>query len=358
MHDMILRRLILTLVMVVIGAILLFNIKAKRDRQATLSGKPNIVVILVDALRPDHLGTYGYPRPTSPNLDRLAEDSIVFENAFAQSHSTFLSVPSLFTSLFPLEATKKKLGFFSLREETTTLAERLVRAGYLTAAFSTNVIVHSDYGLHQGFANFFCEHDLPAVPLTDEVLKWLEKNSRRPFFLYMHYMDTHSPYAPQGRFHAEFVPQDYRPSRKIILRAHGRDLKRLIKIGYEFTEEDKAFVTGSYDGEIAFVDWNIGRIIERLRQMDLYDDTVVLLLADHGEELWEHGSVEHAKTLYDEIIRVPLILKLPASEARSGERVSTAVELLDVHPTLIELAGLPPTPGARGKSLLEADARE
>ncbi|NIM06164.1 MAG: sulfatase-like hydrolase/transferase [Armatimonadetes bacterium] len=352
------RRLILAFTMIVIAAILFFNIKAKRDRQAALSGSPNILVILVDALRRDHLGAYGYDLPISPNLDELAEDSIVFENAFAQSHSTFLSVPSLFTSLFPLEAAKKTLGFFSLREEVVTLAERLSRAGYLNAAFSVNAFVHPDYGFSQGFNTFFQKNDIVAEELTDEMLSWLEKHPRRPFFIYMHYMDPHSPYTPPEEFRAKFVPQDYRPPRKIISRARCRDLKRLMRVGFEFREEDQAFIKALYDAEIASADRHIGRMLERLRQMDLYDDTVILLLADHGEEFWDHGDLEHGRTLYDEIIRVPLLLKLPASAGRKGERVSDIVELLDVHPTLMELTGLPPTPGIRGKSLLEVDSSE
>ncbi|NIM06863.1 MAG: sulfatase-like hydrolase/transferase [Armatimonadetes bacterium] len=340
------------------GLVLWGNPILEPSQTQSVKERPNIIVILIDALRPDHLGVYGYEQPTSPNLDELARESIVFENAFAQAQSTYVSVASLFTSLFPLEAKDEETGYHNLKQEVTTLAERLEDEGYVNSAFSTNYFIHWDYGFDRGFETFRCHHELPAKPLTQNVLRWLEDNPRRPFFVYLHFMDTHSPYTPPGEFRSRFLPADYHPTTPILFSGNAGLVKQKMEEGHEFNSQDRDYLKGLYDGEIASVDWNIGHMIERLRKMGLYDNTVIVVLADHGEEFWEHGSLEHGKQLYEELIRVPLIFKLPKSAGRAGERVSAAVQLVDVCPTLLELAGLPSPTGLRGESLLDVDPNE
>ncbi|NIM06864.1 MAG: sulfatase-like hydrolase/transferase, partial [Armatimonadetes bacterium] len=218
----------------------------------TTKTRPNIIVILIDALRPDHLGMYGYEKPTSPNLDELAKEAVIFENAFAQSHSTRLSVASLFSSLFPLESKEKATGYYDLKQNITTLAERLEAAGYVNAALSANRLVHWDYAFDQGFDTFYSFHSgFPAQSLTDKTLEWLKGNSRRPFFIYLHYMDTHALYQPPKAFRSRFLPADYHPPDPAVVKSDLRVMRDKMAKGHTYSAGDQEYLKGLYDGTIA-----------------------------------------------------------------------------------------------------------
>jgi arylsulfatase A-like enzyme len=319
--------------------------------------RPNVIVILIDALRPDHLGCYGYSRPTSPNIDKIAKDGMVFENAFAQSNCTHLSVGSILTSQFPLDVKEAKLGYYPQKEGVTTLMEKLAAGGYKTGLFALNPLIHWDYKYDAGCDSYFAPKTGGDTGLSDFALNWMRDYRRNRFFAYIHFMTVHSPYAPPSHYSAPFLPNDYLPADPDV--RDGMQERPLVvlekmKQGYKDREKDIEYLKGLYDGDITWMDALIGSFVGQLKQMDLYDNTVLIIIADHGEAFLEHGELMHGRQLYDEAIRVPLIVKLPSSFERKAERVDSLVRLVDVYPTILDLAELPIPAGIQGKSLLSS----
>lgn len=292
--------------------------------------RPNILVYVVDCLRADHVGTYGYRRPTTPAIDRIASGGVVLERAFANAAWTLASVGTLFTGVYPhRHGAQTRDG--ALRTDLPTVAERLREAGYATAAWTANPVMDATtFGLSRGFDRYellargrVWEVDADAALLNDAVLSWLERNRDRRFFIYLHSLDLHTPYRPRPPFDALFL----RPG-----------------------QDEMGQAMDLYDNELAYNDREIGRLVERLREQHLYDNLLLLLTADHGEEFGEHGQVRHGRSLFDGLLHVPLILKLPGSHRR-GWRVSTPVSHLDVAPTLLDFARAAPLEDADGISL-------
>jgi arylsulfatase A-like enzyme len=338
------------------GLVLLVNPPAPVSPKVSPGPRYNFVILLVDALRRDHLSIYGYGRQTSPRLAQLAGESIVFDHSFAQSFCTNLSVTSLFTSRFPLEAKVRASGYFEIKKALVTFPQRLQQAGYRTAAFSANPLVNWDYGYEAGFDTFY-QNRAPGEILNEEAVRWLKANGGEPFLLYLHYMDVHAHYQPPANFRSLFLPAGYLPTDKKVWNGEASSLNsRIEEQGYVLPRQDLDYLMGLYDGGIAHADSCIGSLLAELKKMGSYNNTVIVVLADHGEEFLDHGKLEHTPQLYNELVRVPLILRLPASAGRRGERVSSQVRLLDVYPTLMELAGLPIPSDIRGQSLLAAKA--
>jgi arylsulfatase A-like enzyme len=341
---------------------------------------PNVIVYLVDALRAQHLGTYGYPRPTSPALDRFAAGATLFTRAFAQASWTRAAVASLFTGREPrrhgVNGRDDALG-----DDALTLAEVLKGAGYRTAAFVTNGNVGATFGFAQGFDRFALlgeEHSAAVHHLADEVneavFPWLrEHGADGPFLLYVHTTDPHAPYAPREPFRSRFAPAGGAlPPSSAALRGELAALRD--SFGRRFPEtlslapgslvwmrglaQSRIPVTPQlvdrlaslYDAEIAANDAAFGAFVDELRRLDLYDDSLILFTADHGEEFHEHGGWEHGRTLYDEVLRIPFVLKLPGQQ--QGSRRDDAAQQIDLLPTVAELLGLRISPGGRGRSLL------
>lgn len=299
------------------------------DQAVTASGKrPNVLLITVDTLRRDHLQPYGYQRPTSPNLARFAETATVFDDAQAPAPWTLPSLASLLTGL-PASAHGCRTFYDSLAPSYQALPEQLLAHGYDTAAVTSHVFLGRPYGLHQGFVHFDDELVLemtrsdevvssPAV--SDKGIAFLQAKAEAedsgPWMLWLHYFDPHAVYQPHAEYAAKFGSK--------------RPIDR-------------------YDGEIAFTDQHIGRVLDALDATGLAEDTIVLLTADHGEEFGDHGGVDHGHTLYRELLDVPLILRAPGFEAR---RVEDLVRLTDVSATLLELCGVPALPESLGASLV------
>ncbi len=305
--------------------------------------RPNILVYLVDALRADHLGCYGYPKPISPSIDRFARQATLYERAMAQSSWTRPAVASLFTGLWPhVHGANGRRG--KLSEEALTLAEILAAAGYRTAAFVTNPNVSPPTGLGQGFGEYrwlrsAVKEWTRADELNEAVFEWLpEKPTEEPFFLYVHAMDPHDPYDPtpefRGRFAAE-VPEGF----STIPRRH--DIGRA---------DSRAHYQALYDAEIAFADLHFGRLLDALRERGLYEDTLLVFLSDHGEEFAEHNRWTHGHTLLVESVHVPLIIRYPGSGG--GLRIAEPVEQIDLLPTILDYLGVEPPSVLPGRSLL------
>lgn len=326
--------------------------------------RPNVVVYLVDTLRADHLGCYGYPRPTTPHIDAFASSALLFRRAVAQSSWTLPSTATVLTGLTPNHHGALELGH-AIRPGVPTLAETLGGAGWTTVAFVVNYLGSPAFGHGRGFARFhFYPEDpgrrpglyLPADALHRRLVRWLDHAPRdRPFFLYVHAADPHWPYLPPPRHARPFVPRGTRPP---AWRAVVHEEQRFF-MGHEdwgarpaeVSPDRLALLTDLYDGEVHRADEAFGRLVDELGRRGLLDTTVVVLTADHGEELLDHDGLAHGQTLYEEVLHVPLLLRLPGG-ARGGTRVDELARLVDVMPTVLAAAGVPAPAELDGRSLL------
>ena len=338
--------------------------ETRLPRQRAAPDRPNVLVLLVDTLRADGLGTYGASPSPSPNLDRLAAGGLVFEQAIAQAPWTLPSVATLFTGLHPRShgaigetgdvATNAAWGF--LADGVDTIADVAVRAGITTFAVSTNPIVSRGTNLAQGFEEFVQlpwnqqeRNWAPAAAVNRVFADWLGRNHDWRFLAYLHYMEPHDPYTP---------PPQFRPAPPPGMRA---DLaagwvldvsKRIARRGdFTLPPEQVAYLRALYDGEIRAWDAELPGLLAVLDRAGVRDSTVIIVTADHGEEFMEHGQLRHRKHLYDESIHVPLLIAGPG--VPQGRR-SEQAQGIDLHPTLAALLGLDAADGLPGRSLLEA----
>ena len=308
-------------------------------------GRPNILLISIDTLRADHLGCYGYDRPTSPNIDSLARKGVLFEDAFSPASWTLPGHMSIFTSLYPSFhklTHNAMLGNLRLDSSERTITELLRGLGYRTASFVTHPFLAAAWGFDRGFDLYVRKETglANAAEQTERALRWLEwhlyheRRGLEPsgFFLFLHYIDPHETYkAPQpfrdrytGSYEGQLRPDDH-----------------LVTVFLENDFESQAdyqYTLALYDGEISYVDHEIGRLLRSLDDLGLLDSTVIVLTSDHGEEFKEHGGMGHATTVYAEQLHVPLIISYPAGIA-AGQRVSSQASLVDIYPTLLGLIG-------------------
>ena len=318
----------------------------------------NVLVITIDTLRADHLTCYGYNRPTSPRIDQFAQDNVLFETVACQSPQTLPSHTSIFTGLNP--RTHKVISHESLvAEELTPLAQILKRQGYTTGAFISSHALDSKYNLIQGFDTYWEIHrqiplperianqDREVDPTTDAALEWLDEHGMSTFFLWIHWFHPHRPYNPPPRYRRQFAggydgPASSEPD--FIMKVW----RERIQLG----GEDIDHLIGRYDGEVAFSDVQVGRILDKLAAMDLLGTTVVILTSDHGEMLYEHEYYfGHDIALYDECIMIPLVIHAPELEP-ARTRIGEFVQSIDILPTLLDLLGMDHPAGLEGKSLL------
>jgi arylsulfatase A-like enzyme len=324
--------------------------------------RPNVVLIVLDTVRADHVGLHGYPRDTTPNLDRLAERSVVFEQAFAPSPWTVPSHVAMFTGRFPHETGVP--GGLPFRGEHPVLAEFLARHGYATAGFVGNLhCCCPGWGLAHGFAHYEdfqpCGATLlmmAALPrilavaavgnrytellkndaevVTEAFLRWVDGERARPFFAFLNYFDAHALCLPPEPHATRFGPRS-----------------PLLEQWYLRSDWAEAEVRGfvdAYDGAIAFIDAEVGRLLAHLRASGELDDTLIVVTSDHGEQFGEHGLFDHANSLYRQLLHVPLVMSLPG-RIDGGVRVADRVSLRDLPRTIVTLLGLArdaPFPGA------------
>lgn len=309
--------------------------------------KPDILVILVDALRADHLGLAGYPRNTTPNLDALAEDSLVFRQAIAQSTFTKSSIASLFTGRYPYQhglywgshqETPEAITSDLLSLDETTLAEALRERDYLTTAWVQNSHLLDFMGFGQGFVAY--HHQQGSVEqITHQFRRFLSSAGRRhSYFSYLHYIDLHDPYRPEPPWDTFFGPVRTDLYGHIDLAEWGQYLESVRRGEVLPSTDDIEQMKLYYDGLIRKVDTHIGRVIDDLKSAGLYDDTLIVITSDHGDGFLEHGFISHSTTPYDEVSRVPLIVKLPGQGA-AGRVVDEQVRLIDILPTVLEALG-------------------
>lgn len=295
----------------------------------------NVLLICIDALRADYLGCYGRPDNLTPHIDALARHGVTFRNAISQASWTRPSVASLFTSLYPsqhglTELTKGTALAAALDPAVPTLAELFAAGGDRTAAFAAqNANLRPLFGLPRGFAEFHMLPTKDGAVVIDEFDRWVASGPEVPWFCYVHLMDVH-----------------YTHSTAIITSRLDRGLD--LQLVNESVEE----LLNHYARAVNRADDYVGRTVDTLHDTRLYDDSWIVVTADHGEELMEHGALlAHGRTLYEELLRVPLIIKLPR-QRHAGSVVDEVVEAIDLMPTLLDGAGLYVPPGFQGTSLL------
>jgi arylsulfatase A-like enzyme len=297
---------------------------------------PLAIVYLVDTLRADHTGVYGYSRNTTPELDAFARDAVVFETAVMHASWTKPSVASILTSRLPGQHGAVQLRD-ALDPKNVTIAQRLDERGWATgAAIANSVIYGAESEFDRGFdvfAGLHGEEDrrsklVGADVVVDSALAFLRSRQGLPTFLYVHTMDPHVPYEPPPPFDRMFEPH---PTDGHPARDPRTDYKEPL---------DRERMIAQYDGDVAFGDREFGRFVRELKAAGLYDDALLVFLADHGEEFLDHGRWLHGRSLFDELIRVPLVVKFPGNRG-AGTRVGLQVQGVDVVPTVLEAMGVP-----------------
>jgi arylsulfatase A-like enzyme/Flp pilus assembly protein TadD len=277
---------------------------------------PNVILITIDTVRADHLGCYGAKKIQTPTLDALGRDGIVFERAISQVPLTWPSHAAILTGLYPFQNGVQDFTGQPLDARFRSVAQAFKRGGYATGAVISAFVLDRSWGLARGFdfyddafsAEAFANRDIGLVDRragesVDQALTWLKKNPRRPFFFWLHLYDPHSPYDP---------PEPYRSQYQGHL----------------------------YDGEIAYADHELGRLMAWLKSNQLYDSSLIVFLSDHGESLGEHGEHEHGFFVYNATVHVPLIVKPPAGSGIRPGRVSRPVETTAIAPTLMRTSGI------------------
>src|SRR5258707_7138005 len=290
-------------------------VPAKRQLRAG-STKPSVILITIDTLRADHVGCYGAETVKTPTLDALAHDGVVFERAISQVPLTWPSRAVNLTGYYPFQNEVQDLTGQALAKQFRTLSQAFQQAGYATGAVVSAFVLDRSWGLARGFdfyddafsAETFEKKDAGLVDRragesVAHAIAWLKKTQRRPFFLWLHLYDPHSPYDPPEPYRSEY-------------RSH------------------------LYDGEIAYADHELGNLMSWLKQNHLYDSSLIVALSDHGESLGEHGEDEHGFFVYNATVHVPLILNPPAGSGITAGRHSEPVETTAVAPTLLQLAGV------------------
>ncbi len=299
--------------------------------------KPNVLMIVVDTLRWDHVGCYGYSRDTTPAIDRLAADAVRFERAYSTAPWTIPAVASMITGLYPSHHTAISFDR-ELPGEIDTLAEILRREGYATAGIISHSAIDSSHNFDQGF-DIFLEseargHDYASTPgVTEQAVEQLAalSSSDAPFFLFVHYFDPHYNYQP----HPEIgfaAPSAGRLSGEEPM----ADLRQMEQ---ELTQDETRFLLDLYDEEIRFTDAGIGRLLDRLTDLGQLENTIIVFTSDHGEGFLDHAHLGHTRSLYEELVRVPLIVRDP-SGIRPGRVVQRPVSVVSLTPTLLDLVGI------------------
>ena len=306
--------------------------------------RPNIIMIAMDTLRADRLGCYGYDRNITPNIDAFAKESMLYWNTMSQSNWTLPAFASLFTSLYPhnhatgigIDEDRKAI-LSSLPSDLTTLADILCSKGYHTAAFTGGYYVSKIAGLNKGFREFYqISRDLIAKPndlpwQLDNASKWIKENSKyRKFFLFVHSYECHGPYVAPKKY-VDLIDPDYDGPPLT------GDLRKDLRVGKEFrtpTEVELKRFNTFYDAEILYSDTLLGDFFSLLKDLKIYDNSLIIFLSDHGEEFYDHKGWEHRHTMYEEMLRVPVIVKYPEGR-ETGVDKNRLVRLIDIMPTIL-----------------------
>jgi arylsulfatase A-like enzyme len=316
--------------------LVILNIYLVSYKVLSTPDSPNVILISIDTLRADRLGSYGNPRNTSPNIDKLASQGVLFENAYSQAPWTLPAMATVHTSLYPTEhgAIRRHL---AINKNLHTLAEQMKNNNYKTMGITTHSFVDSNHGFAQGF-DIFDERnhrgvdDSSAERITQKAMKLIRENKGNKFFLWIHYFDPHSAYLD----HQEYSYAQ-KPPGKLSHTINTSTLNNMID---DLNQEDVEFISDLYDEEVSYTDYSIGWVLDAVDELGLMDNTVIILTADHGEELMERARFGHGINTYDELIRVPLIIYNPYEKNLGGLRVRHSVETRKIAKTVLEISGI------------------
>lgn len=303
--------------------------------------RPNIILISLDTLRADHLHCYGYERKTSPFIDKLAENSVVFANCYSPTGKTLPSHMSMFTSLYPIHHRLLANGNYVIQrldESIPTMTEVLRKHNYFTGAFTGSAYVDAKYGFSQGFDFYYNDpstyHPVSVGHLYQKTKQWVAENQDKKFFLFMHTYQIHEPYFSPEPYNQMYLNKEAKWKSANLVEIFGQDPYKVL------SDDERNNLVALYDGEITYTDENLIKpLVDLLMELGLYDRTLIVLTSDHGEEFYEHKGWQHGFSLYNEQLKVPLIMKFPASK-HGGKRIAGNVSLVDLMPTILESAGI------------------
>lgn len=323
----------------------------------------HVFLVVMDTLRQDGVTAYNTDGVPSPQIDAFAKDAVVFRNAYSTSGWTLPAMASIMTGFTP-EVHLATTGYKRLSNAFTTLAERMEAAGYYSGAIGQNTLLRPDRNMTQGFHHYDfypriavdrrtiagkvlhrvfpegLQSHVTTSEITDKSVAWVEANQDEPFFLWTHYYDPHTPHTPPERF---ILEEGVSPTFGKTF--YGAQYVHRIRSGlFVPTDDEKMGIKTLYESEKRYVDHSFGRLMDNLRRMGLYEDALIILTSDHGEEFWEHRGYEHGHTLYDELLRVPLIIKLPRSSA-TGVR-DAFVSNGSLLPAILDVCGIAYEDGA------------
>jgi len=333
--------------------------------------RPNIILIVIDALRPDHLSCNGYPTLTSPNIDKFAEECISFQKTFSASPSTVGSIPSILTGLYPsFHGTGVDGNILTLSGEISTLPEILKRQGYTTVGFNTNAYMVSKHGYDKGYISYF---DLFPSEKKDElitrvsrllkkkiqisksngphkgiicseevnkhVIKWLKNFGLQPFFMWIHYMDVHAPYLPREPYFSQYSSSNSKDQIISFKKQLNQIYFKLYKDPNLITLEERQLLINCYDSEIRYFDQNFKRLLCQLKKQSLLDKTIIVLTSDHGEEFWEHGKWGHNMRMYDVNLHVPLLIRFPHVPFKR-KTIQEPIRNIDIFSTILDFLNI------------------
>jgi arylsulfatase A-like enzyme len=311
------------------------------------AGAPNILLISLDTVRPDHTSAYGYSKDTTPLLARYAAEGAVFEHAYAQAPSTSPTHASMFTGLYP-----STHGYYSykyrLASEHNTLAEILKSAGYRTFGVASSVKFVQRTGLQQGFDKFDRiggPKNARSAQVNEKTIRYMKTASDQPFFGFIHYFDAHAPYAAPEPYRNKWHPALSHPKPEWTSRFIKKNRRNRLTVNPMIA----GYLAGLYDGELSYLDTFLGQLLAAVPQTKKRS-TLVVVTSDHGEAFFEHRYLGHSHVLYEEIMRVPLVVWWPGKVA-PGQRMKVPTQTVDLVPTLLELVGIPVPSGLEGRSL-------
>lgn len=329
---------------------------ARADGLRKSLASANVLLVILDAGRAQSFGAYGYGRPTTPEIDRIAAEGVVFERVTTPAVYTLGAMSSLWTSQYP-DRHHSEVSFSArLPKDRLTLAELLSAQGVHTAGFVANAVAGKGFGFDRGFAEF---HEVfRTLGSRGDVFRqalppWLAANRDRRFFAYLHFREPHFPYDPEPPFDTKFGPDGPIP------KAARRDAAFFTDVNQgrrQFSEAERKHLVRLFDGNLAFADHEIGALRQAMEKEGAWDRTVVIVAADHGEELFERGWIGHNVHLYEPSVHIPLIVRFPRGAGPAGKRVAALADLLDVAPTIADILGARGQGGSdrefQGRSLL------
>jgi arylsulfatase A-like enzyme len=340
---------------------------------------PPIILITIDTLRADHLSCYGSNKVETPTIDSLAKDGILFNTTISQCPWTIPSIASILSSLYPslhkggeVVGEGESKSFRKIAESITLLPEVLKKEGYFTQAILSNPQLSKEQGFAKGFDGFqnfdAGYYEIPGLfylrliktvrssvsdrwytagdIITNEAMDWLNKNHKSSFFLWIHYTDPHIPYHPPTKYLKNLTYKGKFKDKNVL------DFGKIRSGSYNITADDRVYIESLYNGEIKFTDDQLSKVIYKLKELDIFDKSLIILTSDHGEEFWEHLGFEHGHTVYNELLHIPLIIHFGNLLQAENKAIKNRVRLIDIFPTILDFLKIEYQGFIQGRSLM------